>query len=142
MTGRDIPNTDNVARYCNPCTIDEHNMPRVTAFTFRNDEESLSVNWLEFLVKSNVSEAVNMVRKLLPNTGYTIRKNGRIAVLGVGDIKIAVSKVTCAPQIKHDPKPKNCSHASIYIETNRYTVAQILARQIRRNPENVYPAIV
>ena len=44
MTGRDIPDADNVARYCSPRTVNEDNMPTLDAFKFRNGEEFLSVN--------------------------------------------------------------------------------------------------
>ena len=141
MTGRNIPDADNVARYCSPRTVNEDNMPTLDAFKFRNGEEFLSVNWIELLVRSNVPEAVNMLRKILPDTGYNIKKNGRIAVLGIKAIKIAISEVACTPQIKHDPKRDNPSHSAIYIETNRYTAAQALARLSSYKPENVYPAI-
>ncbi len=139
---KDIPDKDNVARYCSPGTINEYNMPTITAFRFRKGEEFLSVNWLEFLVQSNVSEAVDQLRELFPGTGYEIRKRGMFAVLGVGDIKTAVSEVTHMPQIKHRPKPKNHSHAGIYIDTNKYAASQALERLIRHNPKNVHPAIV
>ena len=142
MTGRDIPDADNVARYCSPRTVNEDNMPTLDAFKFRSGEEFLSVNWTELLVRSNVSEAVNMLRKILPDTGYNIKKNGRIVVLGVKAAKIAVSEVAGKPQIKHDPKQDNHSHSAIYIEMNRYTAAQALAMLSRHKPENVYPAII
>ena len=142
MTDRNIPDADNVARYCSPRTVNEDNIPTLDAFKFRNGEEFLSVNWTEFLVRSNVPEAVSMLRKIFLDTGYSIKKDGRIAVLGVKDIKIAISEVACTPQIKHDPKRDNCSHSAIYIETNRYTAAQVLARLSSHKSENVYPAII
>ena len=142
MTNNDIPDNNNVARYCSPRTINEDNMPTTSAFSIRDGEEYLSVNWLEYFGKLNMSESITQLQKIFSTLDYGIKKDGRFAVLMVKDIKTVISAVSHIPQIKHIPMQDNDSHAGIYIKINEYTVAQVLARLIKNHPENVYPAIV
>ena len=62
-------------------------MPMAAAFALREDEEYLSVNWIEYFEELNLIAAINKVQWTLQNKGLNIRPNGLFAVLGVKEIK-------------------------------------------------------
>lgn len=136
MTGREIGDECHVSRYCRPRTIGKDNLPTADAFKLRESEEYLSVNWLEYFGVLDLDVAVDMVRKAFACKGYTVSRNGRFAVLGVGTTKATVlNAVGREPRIEHLPDGENASHAGILVRmTENHMAATALAVQVRRYP--------
>ena len=61
MNGTPVPDSDHVARYCKPSSVDE-DLPVLTAFLLREGEEYISVNWLEHFGMQGLNAAVGHVR--------------------------------------------------------------------------------
>lgn len=113
MIGDAIPDTDCVSRYCKPSAV-EDGVILPSAFQFRDGEDYISVNWLEYLKAPSLESAVNMVRETFRRKGFSIRRQGRFAVLNVGDVKDAVRVVIAnTPQIEHLPEDDDASHSGI-----------------------------
>ena len=85
-----IPDIDHIARHLSPLHVDD-DVVLQTGFKFKRDngtgklkEKELSVNWLEFINKnSSIIENVGKVREGFLKKGYTLKQNGRFAVLNI-----------------------------------------------------------
>ena len=114
MTGDPIPDSDSVARHCPFGTLDpETSMPTARAFTIRSDigEESLSVNWLEYLAPNNPTAGLDALRESPPRR---FGGQSKLAVLNVGDSKqLIADDLGITLSVVHDPHPNNESHAQI-----------------------------
>lgn len=113
----------------------------VNAFSLRQDEDHLSVNWLEYFDKTELNAAVERVREVFHSKGFTLRPNGRFAVLNVGAAKTAVHEaVGCILNIDHLPLSDDPSHAGIFgYSSEDLAVAVELAALVRS--QDVHPAI-
>ncbi len=67
MKGDTIPIQHHVARFCRPMQVHEGQI-QATAFMLRAGEESLSVNWLEFLNCSNRESEITKIRTIYSET--------------------------------------------------------------------------
>lgn len=85
MNGDLVPNSDHISRYCKSTCIDKGRI-NGTAFYLRDGEESLSVNWLEFLKCPHRAEQIRIIRRVL-ETKLNLSSRAKIAVLNVGDLK-------------------------------------------------------
>ena len=141
MRNDPLPEEHQVARHCTPSRV-EDGLPLVEAFTLKQDKEYLSVNWLEYFNAPDLTAAVECVREAFRNKRYTLRPNGRFAVLNVEAAKYAVHKATEAlPAIKHRPCPNDPSHAGIFGgTTHNFAIAVQLAALV--TPEDVHPAVL
>ena len=131
---------DHVSRYCKPSAVDDNTlMPMAAAFELREDEEYLSVNWIECFEELNLIAAINKVQWTLQNKDLSIRSNGRFAVLGVKEIKAAISNVTRrVSRIEHMPETDDCSHCGVFgYSASDLEVASEIALQLAI--QNVYP---
>ena len=64
---------DHVSRYCKPSAIDRDAlMPVAAAFALCEDEEYLSVDWIEYFGELNLAAAINEVQWTLQNRGLNI----------------------------------------------------------------------
>lgn len=81
-----VPNDHHVARYCPKSKLGEDHRARPTAFMLRVDqgEKSLSVNWLEYLGKSERSDQIAKLREVYKRKPYTVKPTSKFAVLQVG----------------------------------------------------------
>lgn len=141
MAHQPLPDEDHVARYCKPSTVDGHGIPLSAAFRLKQNEEYLSVNWLEYFGASELSGAVEGIRQAFRNKDYQVRPNARFAVLNVGAATSALRESTgTKPGIKHLPFRKDPSHAGIFADTSDHlAIAVELAALV--TSENVYPAV-
>ena len=135
-----LPDADHVSRYCKPTTI-ENGMPLSIAFMLRENEDYLSVNWLECFRLPNLIDAVNSVSCVFRCNGYGVSKNGMFAVFNVGATKTIINKTTkntlC---IEHMPFDNDTSHSGIFGYTiNEAYVAEEL--MIHLNRCDVHPII-
>lgn len=115
-------------------------MPLSAAFRLKQNEEYLSVNWLEYFGVSELSGSVEGVRQAFRNKDYQVRPNARFAVLNVGAATSAIREATgTEPGIKHLPSRKDPSHAGIFADTSEhFAIAVELAALV--TSKNVFPA--
>ena len=119
MKGDKIPDQDHIARLCMPRTVTEDGHIQAAAFFLKDDEEGLSVNWLEFLDCSNREDEINELRDVY-SAKLTVGAKAKIIVLNVGQIckKVLMYnpnrrkiKILHAPECDPVPDP---SHSEIY----------------------------
>ena len=110
--GDQLRDDDHVARYCKPSAMGGDGLPTAHAFLPR-EAEDLSVNWLEYFTESTRVRAVDRVRCALLNKSYTLKRNGRLAVLKVHAVRDAARRVSCALRVDHQPEENDPSHAGI-----------------------------
>jgi len=140
MKGDKIPDQDHVARYCSPIHAPGGEI-QATAFMLRQSDTSLSVNWLEYFQCSSRLRVIAELRKAYSAKKLTIKVDGRIAVLNVGEV---CSKVlTESPdrrklKVIHGPKENDPSHSGIY--NLRYNDDMLIAETILETILEVYPA--
>ena len=139
MKGDKIPDSDNIARFCRPWQAPEGEI-QATAFMLRTGEESLSVNWLEFLKCSNRKNEIREIQRIYSET-LSVSVNARIAILNVGEIRNIVR--TESPdnrniEVLHDPIPGgDQSHSGVYnLEQDNEFIAELILETICEN----YPA--
>ena len=113
MTSAPLSDEDHVSRYCKPSTVDDGS-PLAAAFTLRDGEPYLSVNWLEFFGEKNQKAAIDNVRNAFARKGFGVRPNGLFAVLNVDAAKSAAFE--CSQMdlcINHMPYSDDPSHSGI-----------------------------
>lgn len=138
MKGDKIPDPHHIARYCKPTDIEDDQI-LATAFKLREFDNSLSVNWLEFLNCPSREKEIAELRNIL-STKLTVRSRAKIAVLNVGEVHNKV--LTESPnnlniEILHDPSGHDQSHAGIYnLRYDDELVAELILETIRE----AYPA--
>lgn len=113
MKGDNLPLQDHICRYCKGSTIGENGRINGAAFQLRPEEESLSVNWLEFLRLANREHEI---REVL-SSKLKLTASAKIAVLNVGEVINYVH--TESPdsrflKISHDPGINDPSHSGVY----------------------------
>jgi hypothetical protein len=136
MKGDKIPDSDNIARFCRPMQAPEGEI-QATAFMLRTDEESLSVNWLEFLKCSDRENEIREIQRIYSET-LSVSMNARIAILNVGEMRNIVR--TESPdnrniEVLHDPIPDgDQSHSGIYnLKPDNELIAELIVEVIREN---------
>jgi len=118
MKGETIPDQNHIARFCRPMQAPEGQI-QATAFMLRADEESLSVNWLEFLNCSSRESEITKIRTIYSET-FNVGASAKIAILNVGEVREKV--LTESPdgrnlEVLHDPLMDvmdDPSHSGIY----------------------------
>ncbi len=115
MKGDKIPEEDNIARYCRPMQVSDGQI-QAAAFMLRPGEESLSVNWLEFLNRSGRDSEIAELRRIYAAT-LSVGARAKIAILNVGQVREKV--LTESPdkrelEVLHDPLLDDPSHSGIY----------------------------
>lgn len=139
VQGDTIPDTDHVARYCPPRTLNEAGTPTGSAFRVKTDEPFLSVDWLEHTSGTDMAGRVSAVRLALATT-LKFAKNAKLAVLNVGEIRDSVTRKSpdarCL-RVAHEPDEKNPHHAGIHnLEASDDIIADLIAEVVRE----CYPA--
>lgn len=136
MKGDNIPDSDNIARFCRPWQAPDGEI-QATAFMLRTGEESLSVNWLEFLKCSDRKNEIREIQRIYSET-FSVSVNARIAVLNVGEMRNIVR--TESPdnrniEVLHDPIPGvDQSHSGIYnLKPDNELIAELIVEVIREN---------
>jgi len=141
MKGDNIPDSDNITRLCHHTTIDGNGKPQASAFFPRQNEQTLSVNWLENLHCSSRDEEIAEIRRVL-NTKLTIKAKAKIAVLNVGELCNYVHDESPDQRILavlHDPDltTNDPSHSEICnVRPDYELIAEIILDVVRET----YPA--
>ncbi len=134
-----LPDTDHVSRYCKPSAVDEDGLPTEQAFSLRQGEDHLSVNWLEYFGQPSLEKAVKGVRQAFREKGYQVARSGRFAVLNVRAAKEAGERGNRLLAIERMPTAEDPSHAGISgYENNNLTVRLALAQLVTF--QDVHPA--
>lgn len=116
MKGDPVPDPDHVARYCGGVHINEDGSVNGAAFRLRPGEQSLSINWLEFLNLLTRDDEAREIRWVL-STKLRLGATAKIAVLNVGQLRGYVASESPDKRnlrILHEPEPDNPSHSGIF----------------------------
>jgi hypothetical protein len=139
MKGEVIPNSDHVAHYCGGSTIQEDGGISAAAFMLRQNEEYLSVNWLECLASAERSAQIRNLQGVYASK-LRVGANARIAVLNVGILRAKVEQESPDQRIlsvKHEPEDDDPSHSGIYgLPHDDEIVGELLAQAVLEK----YPA--
>jgi len=135
MKGETIPDQNHIARFCRPKQVDEGQI-QAAAFFLRANDESLSVNWLEFLNCSNRESEITKIRTIYSET-FTVGARAKIAILNVGEVRKKV--LTESPdsrnlEVLHDPSMNDPSHSGIYnLKQDNELIAELILETIRES---------
>jgi len=136
MKGDELPGTDHVTRYCRG---DAAGSP--ASFLLRGGESYLSVNWLEFLKKTDRNEEIIEVKKVLSKK-LKLGSTARIAVLNVKKTRAHVLQESFDSReinFKHEPEsPNDESHSGIH--NTRCEDEMLIAELIFETIIEEYPA--
>ncbi|MDE2216446.1 MAG: hypothetical protein KGJ87_04695 [Planctomycetota bacterium] len=117
MRGDTIPDKNHIARYCKPTQAPDGQI-QATAFMLRADEESLSVDWLEFLNCPSRESEITKIRNIYSTRFRSVGASAKIAVLNVGEVREKVLKESQDRrnlEVLHNPEnPDDPSHSGIY----------------------------
>jgi hypothetical protein len=145
MKGDRVPDRDHCARYCGGATIDEDGRVTGNAFRLRNrgdtPESYLSVNWLEFLTRSDRSEQVKALQQVFATkTRFKVGSTARFAVHQTGELRdhvLATSPDARRLDVLHEPEPDDESHAGLYgLGLDDELIAELIAEAV----QETYPA--
>ncbi len=139
MTSSEIPDNNHVSRYCKPSSILESGRVSGQAFRLKEDENSLSVNWLEYFDSPDKKYQIDKIREAFINKDFGLRKNGKFAVLNVGKSKDHVLQNSPDQNtliFKHEPEPNDPSHSGIFgLEFEDSLIPVLLAEKV----EGIFP---
>jgi len=132
MFGVEIDEEHHVSRYCKSRFIDE-GLPISDAFKLRDKEEYLSVNWLEYFNTPNIVQAIDCVRQVFRDKGYSIGREGRFVSLKVRKIKNVILKHSDRPaRVMHLPTKKDPSHCGVFGYTGHISTDKLIALKIAK----------
>jgi hypothetical protein len=133
MKGETIPDQDHIARLCQPKHIDEE-LIQASAFMLREDEESLSVNCMEFLNCSSRESEITEIRTVFSKKLH-IGVRARLAVLNVGETRNKVLTESLDDrnlEVLHDPSTYDPSHSGIYnLKQDDDLIAELILETIQ-----------
>ncbi len=132
-----IPPDHHVSRYCGGGSLSKNDEVTGPSFFLKDDEEYLSVNWLELLRLGDRDSEIEEVRRVL-GTKLNLGSTAKIAVLNVGDMQDHVRKNSLDHRdlgILHRPdeppdKP-DPSHSGIFdMEVDEQLIADLIAEKV------------
>ena len=135
MKGDKIPNQHHITRYCQPKYILDGQI-QPGAFKLRASEESLSVNWLEFLNCSSRESEITKIRNIY-SAKLNVGVRAKIAVLNVGEVRKKIleeSPDRRKLEVLHDPAPEmnDPSHSGIYnLKQDDELIAELILETVR-----------
>ncbi len=133
-----IPDKDHISRYCKPSSTDNGEI-QATAFLIREKDDSLSVNWLEFLKCKSRKKEIEEIRKIYSKKLH-VSVNAKLAVLNIGKMKKYVATESLDRrnlQIRHTPSTNDPSHSGIF---NVKPDQELIAELILETVQETYPA--
>lgn len=145
MTGDSVPDSDHVARYCAPKTIDDGKI-QASAFLLKKtkNEIYLSVNWLEHLSTGRRDEQIALLQEVFRGKFERVSTSAEFAVLNAGQVRqhVADNCSECRPlTVLHQPDPKDDSHSGVFGSVgNDEFIAELLREIIlSRHPAKMEP---
>jgi len=133
MKGNLIPDKDHISRYCAPKTIREDGKIGASAFILRESEESLSVNWLEYLNCSSRESEIAEIRRVY-SLKLNVKAKAKLAVLNVGKMSNKVKNES--PDRRslyalHEKENNDPSHSGIYnLKPDNESIANLIFKTI------------
>ena len=115
MKGEILPDHHHVSRYCKS-TYAPGGQIQATAFMLRKGEETLSVNWLEFLNCPNRENEITQLQNIYSKK-LKIGTHAKIVVLNVGEVRNKVLEESLDQrqlEVLHDPLTDDPSHSGIH----------------------------
>jgi hypothetical protein len=140
MKGDPIPDQHHIARLCRPKYISDEKI-QASAFMVKVGEESLSVNWLEFLKSSSRENEIAELQNIYSKKFNKVEVRAQIAVLNVGEVREKVLVESPDRQnlkVLHNPEINDPSHSGIY--NLRHDDEIIIAELILETVRETYPA--
>ncbi len=139
MKGDTIPDNNHIARLCLPKHVESEQI-HATAFHLRPGEDSLSVNWLEFLSCPSRESEIDGIRRTYM-TKLDVKPRAKIAVLNVGEVRnkvITESEDSRNLKVLHDPiiEPEinDPSHSGIYsLRQDDELIAELILETVRES---------
>ena len=139
MKGDSIPESDHISRYCGGSHVDGDTISG-TAFMLKDNESSLSVNWLEILRCQSRNEAIQEIRNIMANKRFQLKKSARIAVHNAGTLIKTVKDKSPDSRVLsclHEPARDDFSHSGIYgLKADDELIADLIATCIKE----IHPA--
>ena len=133
MKGDIIPDKDHISRYCAPKTIREDGKIGASAFILRESEESLSVNWLEYLNCSSRESEIAEIRRVY-SLKLDVRAKAKLAVLNVGEMSNKVKNESPDRRslyVLHEKDNNDPSHSGIYnLKPDNESIANLIFKTI------------
>ncbi len=107
-----LPFDNHISRYCKPKTLSEEK-PTGASFMLRENEQHLSVNWLEHNGMPSREEQVAHIRKSI---NLQLAKTGKLAVLNVGSMLeyVKSNSDNSSISVLHEPLPDDESHSGVF----------------------------
>lgn len=136
MDNDQLPDNDNVSRHCKGSLLNEDGEATSAAFKLRLDqnENYLSVNWLEYFGSADIENRIKELRKEMASCERRVTSTHKLALINVGYAKKYISNETDDNRIldiKHKPNGKNQSHSGIYnMEPDSDSIAELLAETV------------
>lgn len=141
MKNKIIPDSNHVARYCKPTTV-ENDEILATAFLMRPIDESLSVNWLEYFKLSTREKEISKIQDVY-NIKLNVSPKSRIAVVNIGQARKKVffeSDDRRNLLFKHDPSKGDPSHSGIFnLKPDDEMIAELILSVVDQK-RHIYPA--
>jgi hypothetical protein len=133
MRGDVIPDKNHISRYCKATQVADGQI-QSTAFMLRAGEESLSVNWLEFLKCSSRDSEIGELRRIYA-TKLRVGARAKIAVLNVGGVREKVRSESPDGRnldVLHNPETEDPSHSGIYnLKQDDELIAELILETVR-----------
>jgi hypothetical protein len=133
MKGERIPDPHHISRLCFPKHIDNGEI-QASAFMLKRDDESLSVNWLEYLNCISRNEEIEELRNIYSKKFKKVGIRSQIAVLNVGEVRNKVLNESSDRRninVLHDPKIEDPSHSGIYnLRPDDIEIAELICETI------------
>lgn len=129
-----LPDDDHIVRYVPWTKVDKDANDNVrgilwTAYQRRDDEDGLSVNWLERTGCEDLEAQLRATVSLL-ETAMTVKRKARLAVSGVRQFKSVCAAHEARVRIVHIPEGDNEPHSEIrQIPKEDQRLMEDLARQ-------------
>ncbi|MCI0559949.1 MAG: hypothetical protein MN733_15770 [Nitrososphaera sp.] len=145
MKGDPVPNTDHISRYGGGAHIKPDGTVSGTAFRLRErlgqPERYLSVNWLEYLNKSERAAEIAEIRTIFAAKFKRVGSQAKIAVLNIGELRDYVfqnSEDNRDLQVLHEPdEPEDPSHSGVHnLRLDDNLIADLIAQTV----QEIYPA--
>ena len=133
MKGYKIPDQNHITRYCKSSQVSNGQI-QPPAFMLRADEESLSVNWLEYLNCISRQSEIAKLREIY-KTKLTVGRHAKIAVLNVGEVRQKVLNESPDRRnlnVLHNPSTIDLSHSGIYnLKQDDELIAELILETVR-----------
>ena len=118
MSQPNLPDGDHIARYVPWAKVDKDDCDNVrgilwSAFQRRDDEDGLSVNWLERTGCENQEDALRTTVQFLRAGGLEVKKKARLAVANVKKFKEVCASRETKVRIIHVPDDGNEPHSEV-----------------------------